>query len=206
MLQFDALRPDTLDVLKLTMAEPLLSDFTLVGGTALALYFGHRISEDIDLFNWQKFDVDLLLNELESKFQFQIKIKTPIGAHLFVDNVKTDLVYFPIKPMREVIVIDGVRLLNLEDLAAMKLNVIANRGAKKDFYDLYFLLQHFKVEKLVELFSEKFKQQDVFGLSRSLLYFQDADEEDTQIMVLKEKSLTWETVKKTIITETRKLV
>ena len=108
--------------------------------------------------------------------------------------------------MREATVIDGVRLLNLEDLAAMKLNAIANRGAKKDFYDLYFLLQHFNIEKLVELFSEKFKQQDVFGLSRSLLYFLDADEEDTQIIVLKEKSLTWEKVKQTIVTETRKIV
>ncbi len=188
------------------MDEPLLNDFTLVGGTALALYFGHRISEDVDLFTWEKFDVDFLLNELESKLQFKIKVKTPIGAHLFIENVKTDLVYFPIKPMRTSHLVDGVRLLDLEDLAAMKLNAIANRGAKKDFYDLFFLLQHFNIEKLVELFSEKFKQQDVFGLARSLSYFQDADEEETQIIVLKEKSLTWEKVKKTILLEAHKIL
>ena len=87
MLQFNALRPDTLDVLKLTMAEPSLNDFTLVGETALALHFGHRISEDVDLFTWQRFDVDFLLNELSTKLNFTIKIKTPIGAHLFIEQV-----------------------------------------------------------------------------------------------------------------------
>ena len=206
MLQFNALRPDTLDVLKLTMAEPALNDFTLVGGTALALHFGHRVSEDVDLFTWQRFDVDFLLNELSTKLNFTIKIKTPIGAHLFIEQVKTDLVYFPIKPIRETIIKDGVRLLQLDDLAGMKLNAIANRGAKKDFYDLFFLLQAYPIEKLVELFAEKFKQQDVFGLTRSIAYFADADEEDTEIIVLKEKNLTWEKVKQKILAETHKIL
>ena len=206
MLQFNALRPDTLDVLKLTMNEPLLNDFTLVGGTALALHFGHRISEDIDLFSWERFNVDVLLNELESKIKFSIKIKTPIGAHLFIETVKTDIVYFPIKPMREPILQDGVRLLQLDDLAAMKLNAIANRGAKKDFYDLFFLLEAYSIEKLIELFVEKFKQQDVFGLSKSIGYFKDADEEDTQIIVLKDKALTWQKVKEKILKETHKIL
>ena len=206
MLQFNSLRPDTLDVLKLTMSEPALNDFTLVGGTALALHFGHRISEDVDLFTWQKFDVDFLLNELSTKLNFTIKIKTPIGAHLFIEQVKTDLVYFPIKPIRDTIIKDGVRLLQLDDLAAMKLNAIANRGAKKDFYDLFFLLEAYPIEKLIELFAEKFKQQDVFGLTRSIGYFADADEEETQIIVLKDKKLTWEKVKQKILIETHKIL
>ena len=171
------------------MNEPLLNDFTLVGGTALALHFGHRISDDIDLFCWERFNVDVLLNELESKIKFSIKIKTPIGAHLFIETVKTDIVYFPIKPMREPILQDGVRLLQLDDLAAMKLNAIANRGAKKDFYDLFFLLEAYSI-----------------GLSKSIGYFKDADEEDTQIIVLKDKALTWQKVKEKILKETHKIL
>lgn len=205
MLQFDALRPDTLDVLKLTMAEPALKDFTLVGGTALALFYGHRISEDIDLFTWKKFDVDYLLNDLSTRIDLKINLKTPIGAHLFIGNVKTDLVYFPIPPIRDSIEVNGVRLLNDEDLAAMKLNAIANRGARKDFYDLFFLLQKFKIKELIELFQEKFKTQDVFGLARSLTYFEDADQEN-EIILLKEKKLTWLQVKQTIIKETKGLL
>ena len=205
MLQFDALRPDTLDVLKLVMAEPTLKDFTLAGGTALALLYGHRISEDIDLFDWEKFDVDYLLNDLSSKINIDIKLKTPIGAHIFINKVKTDLVYFPIRPIRKRIEIEGIRLLNDEDIAAMKLNAIANRGARKDFYDLYFLLQKFNINKLIELFKEKFKTQDVFGLTRSLTYFEEAETEN-DVILLREKSLTWQDVKQRIIKETKGLL
>lgn len=205
MLQFDALRPDTLDVLKLVMAEPTLKDFTLAGGTALALLYGHRISEDIDLFDWEKFDVDYLLNDLSSKINIDIKLKTPIGAHIFINKVKTDLVYFPIRPIRKRIEIEGIRLLNDEDIAAMKLNAIANRGARKDFYDLYFLLQKFNINKLIELFKEKFKTQDVFGLIRSLTYFEEAETEN-DVILLREKSLTWQDVKQRIIKETKGLL
>ena len=205
MLQFNALRPDTLDVLKVLMAEPLLNDFALVGGTALALHYGHRVSEDIDLFVWEKFDVDFLLLELSKTLEHSVKFKTPIGAHIFVKGVKTDLVYFPAKPIRTVITKEGIRILSPEDIAAMKMNVIANRGAKKDFYDVYFLLKEFPLAKQVEFFKEKFKTQDIFGLSRSITYFADADMQD-EIILLKEKSLTWKKVKQTIIEETRKLL
>lgn len=202
MLQFDALRPDTLDVLNLTMAEPLLNDFVLVGGTALALHYGHRISEDIDLFVWERFNVDVLVLELTQKHPFTVKIKTPIGVHLFYEGVKTDLVYFPSKPMRDIIVQDGVRLLHTDDIAAMKLNAIANRGARKDFYDLYFLLEKYSIKELMGLFSERFKTHDLFGLSRSLTYFADADLQ-ADVMLLKSKNLAWEQIKNHITEEVR---
>ena len=205
MLQFNALRPDTLDVLKVAMGEPLLNDFVLVGGTALALHYGHRISEDIDLFVWEKFDVDLLLLELSKTLNHNVTFKTPIGAHIFIKWVKTDLVYFPANPIRPIIEKEGIRLLSTEDISAMKMNVIANRGAKKDFYDVYFLLKEVSLEKQLEFFKEKFKTQDVFGLSRSITYFADADMQN-EITLLKEKSLTWEKVKQTIIEEIRKLL
>lgn len=205
MLQFNALRPDTLDVLKLTMAEPLLNNFTLVGGTALALHFGHRISEDIDLFSWDPFNIDFLVDALSKKIRLETVAKTPIGAHLFIEEVKTDLVYFPIKPIRETLEIDNVRLLGVEDIAAMKLNAIANRGARKDFYDIYFLLEKYPLATLVSFFKERFSTQDIFGLLRSLDYFADAEEQD-EIILLRDKKLTWDQVKKRIVEETRKLV
>lgn len=187
------------------MSEPSLSEFTLVGGTALALWYGHRISEDIDLFSWNKFEVDHLVNVLGQKIALDVKVKTPIGAHVFISDVKTDLVYFPIPPIRPVVTKDEVRLLGVEDIAAMKLNTIANRGARKDFYDLYFLLQNFSIEALLNLFSEKFQTQDIFGLTRSLTFFEDADTED-EIILLKETKLTWSKVKKRILAETKRIL
>lgn len=59
MLHLNALRPATLDVLKRAMKEPMLNDFVLVGGTGLALHYGHRLSDDIDLFTPVRFDVDI---------------------------------------------------------------------------------------------------------------------------------------------------
>ena len=205
MLQFNSLRPNTLDVLEKTMAEPLLSKFVLVGGTALALHLGHRISDDIDLFVWERFDVDILLEELAGSFNFTIKSKTPIGAHIFIKNVKTDLVYFPAKPLKKIIKEKEIRLLAVEDIAAMKMNTIANRGAKKDFYDVYFMLEHYPLYKQIEFFKERFQSQDVFGLHRSLTYFADADLQE-DIILLKNKNLTWEQVKQKIIQETRKIL
>ncbi len=205
MLQFNALRPATLDVLKVTMNEPLLNDFVLVGGTCLALHYGHRISEDIDLFVWQKFDVDYFLMELSKTLQFTIKIKTPIGSHIFINGVKTDILYFPAKPIQPVIKEEGVRLLSTADIAAMKMNTIANRGAKKDFYDVYYLLKEYSLSDQIKFFKQKFSTQDLFGLQRSLNYFADADRQEDPIL-LKDKSLTWEKVKRTIIEETRKLL
>ncbi len=64
MLQFNALRPDTLDVLSRTMAEPLLENFILVGGMALALHYGHRILKDIDLFCWNRVK-ELIVTEVK---------------------------------------------------------------------------------------------------------------------------------------------
>ena len=187
------------------MAEPLLNNFTLVGGTALALHFGHRISEDIDLFSWEPFDIDFLLNKLSGKMQFETAATTPIGAHLFIEQVKTDLVYFPVKPIRETIVMEDVRLLGIEDIAAMKLNAVANRGARKDFYDIYFLLEKYSLDTLVSFFKERFVTQDVFGLLRSLDYFEDAEGQD-EIILLRDKSVTWKQVKKRLVEETRKLL
>jgi len=68
MLQYRALYPATLELLKKLMALPELQDFFLVGGTALALQIGHRISLDIDLFTQQDFDAQKLFLKLDNQF------------------------------------------------------------------------------------------------------------------------------------------
>ena len=49
MLQRKVLEPRALDLLKELMRLSSLESFLLVGGTALALGYGHRISDDLDL-------------------------------------------------------------------------------------------------------------------------------------------------------------
>ena len=62
MLQNSAIEPRTLELLKKLMNEPILMDFSLVGGTSLALQIGHRISVDLDLFTPVKFDKDKIID------------------------------------------------------------------------------------------------------------------------------------------------
>jgi len=64
MLQYSAVEPRTLDILKGLMQIPALNDFSLVGGPALALYFGHRASVDIDLFSTNEFNNEFLIEPL----------------------------------------------------------------------------------------------------------------------------------------------
>jgi hypothetical protein len=72
MLQYTAVVPSTLELLKLLMQQKCLSDFNLVGGTALALQLGHRISVDLDFFSLHDFDGDVILFELQKIFNLDV--------------------------------------------------------------------------------------------------------------------------------------
>ena len=83
-------------------------------------------------------------------------------------------------------------MLHLEDIAAMKLSAVTNRGAKKDFFDIFFLLQRYDLATLLSFFTEKYPQQEQFFVLKSLTYFADADEEIDPDMLIPTE---WEDVK-----------
>ena len=76
------------------MQIPELNDFCLVGGTALALYFGHRLSVDLDLFSTTEFSNEALIAPLEKKFPgFSYRnTHNPIGLFGYIDGIKVDFV------------------------------------------------------------------------------------------------------------------
>ena len=123
--------------------------------------------------------------------------KTPQTLIGSIQSVKVDFIRFRYPFIRPIVDIDGIRILSVEDIAPMKLDAVAGRGKKKDFYDLYFLLKTFTLKQLLELYSEKYKHQSDFHVIRSLSYFEDADSDPDPIVF--QKDLTWETVKTKII-------
>ena len=144
MLKYETVYPGTLELLKKLMAHPALENFYLVGGTALSLHLGHRISVDLDLFTNSEFDTQDLVQQLEN----EISIEKVIGEakntlNLVIDNVEVDILRHNYPLIEPVSIIDDIRLLSDKDIAAMKLSAIARRGSKKDFYDVYFLLQKY---------------------------------------------------------------
>lgn len=199
MLQYTTVLPTTLELLKVLMQQKCLADFNLAGGTSLALQIGHRFSIDIDLFTQKDFDPSEIITELEKNLKFNIiqqKVNTLTINIEYPDNssnyIKTDIIKYPYPLINNIITIDGIRLLTIEDIIPMKLSAIANRGAKKDFYDIYYLLNRYNLQEMLVFFSKKFPNINHFHLIKSLSYFEDADE-DANPKVF--KKLSWEDVK-----------
>lgn len=144
------------------MTSRLFDSFRLVGGTSLSLQLGHRESVDIDLFTDSKYgsiDFDQLDSELRTMFSYVDMISTGpagMGMSFFIgedqrNSVKLDLFYtepfvFPI------LVRQNVRFSSVEEVAAMKLEVIAQGGRKKDFWDCHELLNQFTLYEMIDFY------------------------------------------------------
>ena len=199
MLHTETVEPVTLELLKQLMGLAALKDFTLVGGTALSLKFGHRKSIDLDLFSISKFDnqelKDLLAANFES-FESSVPNNAP-GVFAYIDGVKVDFVQYHFHPLiRPVEIVDGVRMASDEDIAAMKIFAILQRAKKKDFWDINLLLEKFGLENIISFYREKFPKNQMFiSISQALLYFDDVENDEDPVSL---HNMTWEQVKKEI--------
>lgn len=197
MLQSQTVESNTLELLKSLMQKEYLNSFVLVGGTALALQLGNRESTDLDLFS----NIDFASNELLTSLlnDYQIVVNNQLSQTLIttINYVKVDFIKFHYPFIRPFLVIENIRMASLEDIVAMKLDAITGRGSKKDFYDLFFLLQHYSIDELFSFYTEKYPHQTTFHVARSLTYFDDADIQPSPIVF--DKTITWETVKQKII-------
>lgn len=196
MLQYDTVEPNTLAILKKLMAIEELSDFFLVGGTALALYYGHRKSIDIDLFVTGTFENESLARLLESHFPGFVyrNLNNPIGLFGAIDGVKVDLVKYHHRPMiGEPVIVNGIRLYSREDIMAMKVAAIMKRGVKKDFWDIAELLRYYSIDDFINQYSKKYpSQQLMISVPYALIYFEDAEDSEDPISL---KGQTWDGVK-----------
>ncbi len=205
MLHTQTLSPQTLELIQALQEEPLLQGFHLVGGTALALQIGHRISIDIDLFTRGDYDVDDVLNLLIRKYGFQRNYQRGKTLKGFIEGVMVDLIRHDYEEL-QIIEDNRIRMLSAKDIAAMKLNAITGNGTRvKDFIDVYFMLDQFRLEEMVELYKTKYQQDDGLMIFRSLIYFDDVDLAEWP-RLFREVSLTFEQVKKRIVDAVKPLL
>ncbi len=187
----------TLATLKQLMGDEKLSGFILVGGTALALQIGHRMSVDIDLFATKEFDRPALSKYLTSQYGFRLPVYSDVSIRGFIGNLKTDFVYYENGFLREPIVIDGIRMAGIEDIAVMKLEAIANvQNRTKDYVDIAFLSEHLSLEKMLSGFKEKFEQDEMLAL-RSLNVFSQV--KDIKEVFLMKGKFDWDKIKSRIV-------
>jgi len=199
MLHTETVEPGTLSLLKELMALPSLNSFALVGGTALALRYGHRSSVDLDMFIHEKFNYTEIIEELELTFQKQFVYKqqqTQFGIFCFINDIKVDIVYFPHLPIAPADEDNKIRMYSTADISAMKIQAILGRGKKKDFWDLYELLQHYSLQQLIDWHKQKYPSQMLaISIPQAITYFADAEESETPVSY---KGQTWEGIKKSI--------
>lgn len=192
MLHYETIIPETHSLLEKLSTLPVLEDARLVGGTALALQLGHRTSVDLDFFGRINADSEDLRDILREVGRVEVASVSKNINIFWINGVKVDMVNYPYPWLDLPIVEDGVRLASLNDIAAMKISAIVNRGTKKDFIDLYTLLQHFALDEILDMYSRKYSDGSLFIVMKSLTYLDDA-ETDPMPNVLNDT--TWETVK-----------
>jgi predicted nucleotidyltransferase component of viral defense system len=203
MLQTSTVIPDTLELLRKLQLIDSFRDLRLVGGTALSLLLGHRMSIDLDLFGTHGLDREEIIQcILDSGIQVVEQYHSKSIFSCYCNDVKVDIVDYNVPWLRPVIEQDGIRLANLEDIVAMKLYAITGRGRKKDFVDLYFLLDKFTLSQMLDFFQEKYPYISVMLLAKSILYFRDCESEAMPKMLI---PVAWETVKERIVSEVKQI-
>jgi hypothetical protein len=165
----------------------------LLGGTSLALRWGHRKSEDLDLFSNEYFNEDNILNALENTFSsIIISRQEKQTLALFIEDVKVEIIS-PKRPcLNPFEVIENIRFFSVEDTMAFKMNAVERRGSKKDFYDLYEALKYFSFSEIIGFYKQKFSISDIGHLLKSITYFEDA-ENDPDFEVL--TKVSWSKIK-----------
>jgi hypothetical protein len=187
-MYYNTVTPLLLSSLKKIMADKAFADFRLVGGTSLSLQRGHRMSDDIDLFSdldYGTLDFGAIESFLKSTFPyFETSAQGLIGmgTSYFVGTNKDELVKLDIyqsdKYIRPATVVDGIQMASVEEIIAMKIDVVSRGGRKKDFWDLHELLPDYSINSMLALHEERYpyahNRKEIFG---KLIAFGPADDD-----------------------------
>jgi hypothetical protein len=196
MLHTSTVEPHTLDLLKDLCSIPELHQFSLGGGTSIALQKGHRKSIDLDFFTNTPFDRSVIFHLINSRFgNAQLLFEQNQTMMFLINGIKTDFILYPFQWQYPLIETDGVRLTGIEDLIHMKLQAVSNRFAKKDFWDLERLLEEFSLEQMIFIFQKKLPSIDTGFIIQSLTNFETADMEQDPVSL---DSKSWEEIKSTL--------
>jgi predicted nucleotidyltransferase component of viral defense system len=202
-LHWNTVKPILKEVLTKLMQEKLFDPFRLVGGTSLSLQLGHRMSDDIDLFTDEPYgslDFTAIDKFLRKTFKYVSDLAPgPVGmgvsylvGHSKDESVKLDLFYTDIF-IRPVLEIGPYRLASIEEIIAMKIDIVQRKARKKDFWDLDELLEKYSIDQMIALHKQRCPHSHDENLIRkNFIDFERADEDFTPICL---KGKHWELIK-----------
>jgi predicted nucleotidyltransferase component of viral defense system len=158
-----------MELLKRLQSHELFKNHILAGGTALALQLGHRMSIDIDLFTFDGQDNNALLNYFDENYGSAEILHNNQGIlQMVVNNIKVDMVHIRGKLLEPPVNENGLRILGIKDIAAMKLLAITDRKEPKDYIDIAWILKNITLEEMLECYREKYQKTDVFNVKKAL--------------------------------------
>jgi Nucleotidyl transferase AbiEii toxin, Type IV TA system len=197
MYHLTTVEPTTYTLLQeLFRIEIINKQFALAGGTSLALQIGHRHSIDLDIFSVEVFnpkEIEILLRD-NHNISFTYTGNNSRMLFGYANNIKCDFVQEPAPLLHPFINYEGVNYFHMQDIAAMKMHTICGRGKKKDFFDIYALLQLYTWEEMLGWFGKKYGEDQFYFLWKSIGYFVDADA-DPDINGLVPYNKSWKEIK-----------
>lgn len=198
MLHTETVSPATLELLKHLMNDSRLQDFALVGGTALALQMGHRISVDLDLFSPDRFDEMELSAYLAEHYSLELDFLAHGTIKGEIRGVKVDCIVHRYPWISVHHVEEGIRLASFADISAMKLNAIAVSGTRvKDFIDIACLSSRLSLDEMLRAYEQKYRANVLIPL-KALTYWEDICF-DEPVRMLNADGLSWENVRKRLL-------
>ena len=197
------------EILKKVIETISLKNFYMAGGTALAIQINTRESFDFDFFVRESFNINDLINELNSIGNLQVISSREGTLHCTLNDVQLTFLYFPndlVEDLVPVSEIPNLYLASIKDIATMKLVAISQRGVKKDFFDLYNICNKFNLSviNILDLLKIKYENNKInySHIIQSLSYFDDAENEELPRVFIK---YDWNTIKNFFVEEQKQI-
>lgn len=194
----ETIEPKTKRVLDALVRSGIIESFYLAGGTALAIELGHRRSIDLDFFSSKDFQTTDMKETLAGIGNLIVVGEEDGTLHVTIDGVKVSFLRYTYPLLYPLVDFEGTALADERDIAAMKIDAISSRGSRKDFIDLFVLLEKYPPRELLGYFEKKFEGIgfNTLHILKSLVYFDDAETDPMPMML---RDIGWETVKETVV-------
>jgi predicted nucleotidyltransferase component of viral defense system len=170
MLQKEAVVQKITDLIAELQNNPLFKDYVLVGGTALALQLGHRTSTDVDLFTQNKQNIIGLTEYFKNKYKdTNVVVAKDDFIQLYTNGIKVEMVWYEENILKKAKEIDNIKMVGINEIAAMKLNAVTQRTEPRDFIDIAYLLKEIPLKQMFDIYKENFGSISPLYMKRTLI-------------------------------------
>lgn len=215
-INLDNISENTRNVFELLSQQKFISNFTLVGGTALSLQLGHRLSEDLDfIFDGKFLDSGSIIKFIKSVFKEDYKIIKQENDHqidFIIKDIKVtfftnDAVSIPFNVREYSTLYENINIAGVEIISVMKINALAQRNTMRDYYDLYYIAKNvIPLESIIKSSKEKLKNIADITYSETIVYTDDIPEDSISDHLLPKEFVTKKQIADFLTEELKKIL